>query len=78
MGSNWHWIKTQDADAVDWLLMTETKIDSSGSSLIKAAKGDFKRKKAQQMLEHTLKLKNSEFWCEKLERDREALETFLK
>ena len=75
--SNWHWIKFEDADDVDFLLVPEIKQGTSGSFL-KAAKPDYKRKLAQKHLEMTLRLRSSTIWCEKLEKNQRALENFLQ
>ena len=77
MSTNWRWIKVEDADDVDFLLMTEIKQGTSGSFL-KAAKPDYKKKLAKKQLEMTLRLKNTTIWCEKLEKDQRALESFLQ
>ena len=78
MSNNWRWIKVEDADEVDFLLTTELKGGTSGGSSIKAAKPEFKKKLAQKSLEATLRLRNTEFWSDELEKNQRALESFLQ
>lgn len=75
--SNWRWIKYEDADDVDLMLTTELKQSTTGSSL-KAAKPEYKRKLAQKHLNMTLRLRNTDIWCDKLEKNQRALESFLQ